>query len=156
MRRRDPTDGGKVVLPITPMLDLTFQLLFFFIVGSNPADLEGAMSASLPAGQRGGEERIAPPVAEEPRFPTDVTVVLRSGPEGGLSAVSVINLEGRDLPMAGLEGLTDHLRKVRPRLGNKDGLKVRGDGKLTAGDLVAAMDACRAAGFTDIAVMRPE
>ena len=35
MSRRRPDPEGKIALPITPMLDMTFQLLFFFIMNFN-------------------------------------------------------------------------------------------------------------------------
>src|SRR6266851_2638063 len=38
-----------VNIPITPMLDMTFQLLFFFIVNYNPPTNEGAINYNLPA-----------------------------------------------------------------------------------------------------------
>lgn len=40
----------EVVLPITPMLDMTFQLIFFFLVTFKPSSVrEGQMTLSLPA-----------------------------------------------------------------------------------------------------------
>jgi biopolymer transport protein ExbD len=38
----------EVALPVTPMLDVAFQLLFFFIMTFHPADLEGQIELSLP------------------------------------------------------------------------------------------------------------
>ena len=48
-RRKKPEADSKIVLPITPMLDMTFQLLFFFIINFHPADLEGQMDMALPS-----------------------------------------------------------------------------------------------------------
>lgn len=40
----------EVTLPITPMLDMTFQLMFFFLATFNPSSVkEGQMTLSLPA-----------------------------------------------------------------------------------------------------------
>src|SRR5262245_14504471 len=39
----------KVYLPIVPMLDMSFQLLFFFIITFNPGQREGQMAMNLPA-----------------------------------------------------------------------------------------------------------
>ena len=49
MPRRKIKGDDRIALPITPMLDMTFQLLFFFIINFNPADLEGQMDMSLPS-----------------------------------------------------------------------------------------------------------
>src|SRR5207249_4090980 len=38
-----------VALPIVPMLDMSFQLLFFFIITFNPGAVEGQMAMNLPA-----------------------------------------------------------------------------------------------------------
>jgi len=54
--RSKPSNPSKIVLPITPMLDMTFQLLFFFIVnfkGTPPVPLvEGSMEMALPTSQQ--------------------------------------------------------------------------------------------------------
>ena len=44
-------NDAKIALPITPMLDMTFQLLFFFIMNFNPVDIEGQLDAALPSQQ---------------------------------------------------------------------------------------------------------
>ncbi len=66
-RHQQTQDGSKGILPITPMLDMSFQLLFFFIFNFNPADMEGAVEMALPAGGRPGIER--PKDLAEPRIP---------------------------------------------------------------------------------------
>jgi len=63
MSRHDEP-GPQVTLPITPMLDMSFQLLFFFMVIFNPTDAEAAQTLAMardsaltpPAGAGGGEE----------------------------------------------------------------------------------------------------
>ena len=70
-KHRKAMDHVKPQVPITPMLDLTFQLLFFFITLFNPDSamrkLEGQMDLMLPAarqqeaGTGGRPERRRPP-----------------------------------------------------------------------------------------------
>ena len=52
-RKHKAEPSLDIVLPITPMLDLTFQLLFFFIVLFDPNTgmhkVEGQMDLMLPA-----------------------------------------------------------------------------------------------------------
>ena len=49
LKRDAPLD---IVLPITPMLDMSFQLLFFFIMSFNPnTAFEGHMALALPSEQ---------------------------------------------------------------------------------------------------------
>src|SRR6266851_2114781 len=48
-RRTSFDRPGSVDMPITPMLDMTFQLLFFFIVNYHPPINEGEINYNLPA-----------------------------------------------------------------------------------------------------------
>jgi biopolymer transport protein ExbD len=49
VRRKEP-EPPEIVIPITPFLDMAFQLLFFFLATFNPPSTkEGQMDLSLPA-----------------------------------------------------------------------------------------------------------
>src|SRR5205823_11449705 len=52
-------------LPITPMLDMSFQLMAFFIFTFRPAPTEGQIAMSLPK-QEGGESAIPSPSEDKP------------------------------------------------------------------------------------------
>jgi biopolymer transport protein ExbD len=170
MRGKKEGDS-KIVLPITPMLDMTFQLLFFFIMSFNPADLEGAVDMALPSEQEKAAHKkddVDPRKASDkdptPEFPSDLTVKVRTQMDGvndgEISAISVRNLEGKEDPITDpksvLVGLTKYLTDKRQGLTNKDGVKLQGDGKLKVRSIVKVMDACRAAGFTNISFVLPE
>src|SRR5882762_9919615 len=47
-RKRSGTDFVEPDLPITPMLDMSFQLLAFFIMTFKPAPTEGQIALALP------------------------------------------------------------------------------------------------------------
>jgi len=47
--RRKTEAGPEPTLPVTPMLDMAFQLLAFFVMTYHPSDLEGQMDLSLPS-----------------------------------------------------------------------------------------------------------
>ena len=55
MRRRElkADKGPEVDLPIVPFLDMSFQILFFFIMNYHPSALEGQMDLNLPAAGEG-------------------------------------------------------------------------------------------------------
>jgi biopolymer transport protein ExbD len=62
-------DYTKPDLPITPMLDMSFQLLAFFIITFKPASTEGQLSLMLP--KSGADTALTAPsdpnlIAEEP------------------------------------------------------------------------------------------
>ena len=59
-RRRTPTETPlEVRLPITPMLDMTFQLLFYFVIMFKPTPVEG-QSPSICPGRKGPRQRNRP------------------------------------------------------------------------------------------------
>lgn len=168
MSRRDhrKAEDSKIVLPITPMLDMTFQLLFFFIVSFNPADLEGAVEMALPSDKDKAAHNPkdvdpkARPDDQIPEFPSDLTVKVRTQMDGindGLiSAISVRNLEGKEDPVDKIDGLKKYLREKRAGLVNKEAVKIQGDGKLKVKSIIEVMDACREAGFPNISFVPPE
>lgn len=53
-RKRAGTDFVEPDLPITPMLDMSFQLLAFFIMTFKPAPTEGQIMLALPKEEGGG------------------------------------------------------------------------------------------------------
>jgi biopolymer transport protein ExbD len=167
MRRSTRQGDSKIILPITPMLDMTFQLLFFFIMNFNPADLEGAVEMALPSEQDKAahtKEKQDPKSATDkdpvPDFPSDLTVKVRTQMDGKndgeISAISVRNLEGKEDTVDGLPGLKRYLAEKRAGLTNKEGLKLQGDGKLRVRSIVKVMDTCRDAGFPNISFVPPE
>ena len=160
MSRRSPDPDARIALPITPMLDMTFQLLFFFIMNFNPADLEGQIEAALPAqdqgiGARGGA--AAPPNAPGPAFPSGLTVDVRTRPDGnGISALFVRGADGKSVPIDGLDALRKHLAVERAASNNKEAIEIRADARLSIGHLMKVIDACKGAGFTNTALVSPE
>jgi len=163
--------GSKVSLPITPMLDMTFQLLFFFIVNFHPADLEGEMNMALPvdAEKQAKDEKDVKKDSKadkdpEPEFPSDLTVKVRTVTDGvndgEISDIFVRNIEGKEDPVGNgavaIAGLKRYLAAKRETLTNKDAVKVQGDGKLKVRNVMKVMDACRQCGFTNVSFVPPE
>jgi biopolymer transport protein ExbD len=154
--RRHGEAGPEVTLPITPMLDMAFQLLFFFIVNFNPTDLEGQVSVSLPAG-----ERAVPPAAAKPAdalaFPADVAVRVRTWQggrqDGHISALFLRDKTGKERAVDGLKALYAEL--VQERVTSKEAITIQADGNLKVKRMLAVMDVCRKAGFTRVSLVRP-
>jgi biopolymer transport protein ExbD len=158
---------SQVTLPITPMLDMTFQLLFFFIVNFHPADLEGEMAMALPVDaeiqakdQKDVKKESKTDKDAEPEFPSDLTVKVRTQldgtNDGEISAIFIRNLEGKEEPVDGLDGLKTYLVDKRESLTNKEAIKVQGDGKLKVRNVMKVMDKCREAGFGNVSFVPPE
>jgi len=81
-------------IPITPMLDMTFQLLFFFIMTFRPpVGEETEIPFSLPPAdekQTTSKSKDPPPLGDTPpKFEANLTLVLLSNPEGELRRVEI-------------------------------------------------------------------
>jgi biopolymer transport protein ExbD len=79
-------------LPITPMLDMSFQLLAFFITTFNPTPTEGHIDVGLPA-QQGGQS-TTPPLPTDAELIEDLTVRVDSDEKGDIAAISLFQGEG--------------------------------------------------------------
>jgi biopolymer transport protein ExbD len=165
MRRKKEGSGVEPTLPITPMLDMAFQLLAFFIFTYHPSDLEGQMDLSLPS--------EVTPRAEKPQdvdpsqkadknqtleLPTDVTVIVNTQRDGvNDGQISALHIEERagQLHPNNLEQLKAELARIRERVDNKEAIKLQADSKLKWDGVIKVMDVCRAAGFQNISFVPP-
>jgi len=170
--RSKPGNPSKIVLPITPMLDMTFQLLFFFIVifKPTPPDIEGEMEMALPSEKAAAnpEKQVAQPKPHDPaiEFPADLTVKVRTQldgvNDGVISAISIQD-QAKETPVEGaggdaalLKALKDALVVKREELAQKANIKVQGDGKLKVKEVIRVMDVCREAGFANVSMVPPD
>lgn len=162
MSRRKLEPDAKIALPITPMLDMTFQLLFFFIMNFNPADLEGQIDAALPSQQGpahhqpiGGAPAENIPLA----IPSDLTVEVRTRQaEGanGISAIFVLEMTGNRVSIDGLDGLAKYLTDARANAPREERIEVRADKRLRIQHVLKVLDVCKAAGYTKTTLIPPE
>ncbi len=153
----------EVDLPITPMLDLAFQVLLFFILTYQPSSLEGQVEMSLPdlaQAKAAKPENVKPSSSAtgELELPAEVTVQLyvrRDGRrDGGLGRIVVQEKQGsKELPDR--SALEKYLEKIRPTLANTHEIKLAGDSDLKNGVTMEIMDVCTRAGFTSISLGKP-
>ena len=158
-RRNRSSLPSKVEMPITPMLDMTFQLLAFFILTFQPQSaLEGAMGFTLPTtGQPAGPE-AAPPLTEPPLDETaNVTVVvkaIRDGvSDGNISALILQVPEGETL-VRDLDALRALLRQMKPATGPGQ-VRIAAESKLKYACVMEVMDACLQSGFANVGFSLP-
>jgi len=171
-RKKDPLQ--EVTLPITPMLDMAFQLLMFFIFTYNPSALEGQMDLALPskADKAAHDAKDMKETAEAHKDPDDIELPLDLNVRVHAQEVRyTMTLEEGVVrtPMDNLDALKEHLKKVfkdkavaiNEKLKGLEGkeretalrdelkkvaIKVQGDTKLAWKYVVDVMDACRSAG----------
>src|SRR5262245_34759795 len=162
-----------VYLPITPMLDMVFQLLLFFVVNYHPSALEGQIELSLPSSEGIKKEidpTTPPPGPPETELPINVSVIAKVQQDATskrpvISSLTIMDdtTGGKQLdPIPGdadnkllLKKLTEELLKIREGASNKSGIKVTGDSKLPWEMVVRLMDACRNAKFDNVSFAPP-
>lgn len=162
---------SKVAVPITPMLDLTFQLLFFFIIIFKPMPTEGVLDTALPSEsvtqqiKSKGPEKKDQTDSKAEEFRSDVTLKVRAQvgdrdaeKNGKVRDLVLENNEGKDEPVGStsLAALEDFLRKKRQSLTRKDAIKIQADSALKVRYLIEVSDTCRKAGFKDISYVTPD
>jgi biopolymer transport protein ExbD len=172
MRSRRPGEPGpEPNLPVTPMLDMAFQLLAFFILTYHPSDLEGQMQLALPANDAKAahkQEQVAPDSASDreqtPELPSDLTVAVKTQNDGvNNGTISALTVEDRSGPTtirpagteAVTEALTRYLNKAKDAVNPKAPVRLVADSRLKWENVVAVMDACRKAGFENISFAPP-
>ncbi len=165
-RKTDPK--VDVALPIVPMLDMSFQLLFFFIITFNPGQMEGFMAMNLPADgsskQNTAVSDAQPDVMVD--LPADFTVVVRSA-GAGLGKITIRDAEKvTDITGDGNEEKLDDLfKKLKAKLDDKkkvdttgtasQNIKIEADSALKYSALVQVMDACIKAGYQQVGFAPP-
>jgi biopolymer transport protein ExbD len=130
--------GHEIQIPITPMLDMAFQLLTFFILTYRPAPTEGQFSMNLLPAQAATEIS-----KEQPKEQTTTSVdaelrtlktVLRAGDGGLIGGITLADkpIQGMDELKKELEGFVNDplvafdqaLIKVDPQLKYSELMKV--------------------------------
>ena len=163
-RRHKAEAAPEVNLPITPMLDMAFQLLTFFIFTYHPSGLEGQMDLNLPSEKTAAakEKEQVDPLSKPDRAqdlvpPSDLTVNVRTQQDGAtkgeMSALTLEQASGQK-PVDNLKALEAELSEARKTTPN-DAIKIQGDGKLKWSAIVQVMDVCRRAGFNNISFVPP-
>ncbi len=149
----------EVDLAITPMLDMAFQILAFFIMTFHPAQLEAQMDMTLPAigqAQAAAPEQAQPDKAtgdEKLELPAEITVIVKTQHDGrhdgSISEISVQERQGTK-GVANPNALREYLRKAREGLSNQDDIKILADSELKYVFVMEIMDMCTRAGFKNV------
>ena len=131
----------EVQIPITPMLDMAFQLLTFFILTYRPAPAEGQFSMNLlPAQPATAIAKEAPKdVTTNDALPTELRTlqtVLRAGGDGEIAQITL-----SDNPIANLDALRAELESLvnDPNLQFEQAL-IKVDPKLKYAELIKVVD----------------
>jgi biopolymer transport protein ExbD len=163
--RRKTESGPEPTLPVTPMLDMAFQLLAFFVMTYHPSDLEGQMELSLPSEaitKAKDKEDIKPdaPVDKDQdlNLSANLTVIVRTQRDnvnnGIISGISLQDDAGT-APVDTLDKLREELKRRSATVANKENIKIQADSKLKWEEVINVMDVCQQAGFKNISFVPP-
>ena len=164
-RHQDPGVDTDINRVITPMLDLAFQVLLFFILTYHPSQLqEGQMDLSLPdtdSAQAKDKNDVNPALSMpggELDLPSEVTVIVKTqhddkalGQIKGINIQDKVNTREVETPAE----LRKYLEKLRPGLGNSNDIKIQADSGLKYGNVMEIMDTCTRAGFKNVSFGPP-
>jgi biopolymer transport protein ExbD len=155
-KKRNLEEPVIIDLPITPMLDMAFQLLAFFVLTFHPPSAEGQIPMRLPKldnppGQPSMPEETLPADQE------DVYKLQVYSSNGAISRVTLVKpLETLEFPFAGgttTEDLRIALKDIPKKGGEKPAsLQIESDSDLKFSGLITLMDTARKAGFDAIGV----
>ena len=152
------------------MLDMSFQLLFFFISTFKlPTGMEGSMDLSLPSEATAAADKLenVNPKASSADAPVDlqaeITILVQTQTQGtdadGISMINVEEQSGKtpvNPPYSkNLKELSDKLTELAATGGVKQSVKIQGDSGLKWRGVVKVMDACRTAGFDNVSFAQP-
>jgi len=137
---------------VTPMLDMTFQLLFYFVINFQPATTEGQLDSTLSAVSNHD------PVAEiDPQDKPDeyrITAYSSGGP------IDLLTFTMKDFPPEALSNdnmlpdLKARLKGIpKPAKGPMPLLKIECDTRLKYSELMQLINICREQGFKDVGIM---
>jgi biopolymer transport protein ExbD len=150
-KHKNVTEDVSVELPITPMLDMSFQLMAFFIFTFKPAPSEGQIAMSLP--QVEGGDTAAPSATDD----KPVTFVVTVGNADG-GKIGKMTIREKDGPPGGddlgvsVERYGAELRKRRADLKGRPSKVTLEIGNTVLHEyVVQLLDVARQAGFEDIA-----
>ena len=154
-RHRQGTDFVEPDLPITPMLDMSFQLLAFFIMTFKPAATEGQIALTLPKDD-GGPNNAIPNVMDDKK-PKHYLVQVTASADATAIASMKLSEEGENLKVtdlgANVATYRDELKKLSQQLtaaGHTGKVTLELDARLKQAFVVQLIDTGIRAGFTDI------
>lgn len=140
MRIPSFVDRTEVGINMTPLIDIVFQLLIFFLVSSHLARQETQLPLPLPTARTGVEEELD---EAAPRLTVN------------LLADGTVRLAGHRLSANELEA---RLKQLRPTMDAATELKIRGDRGVAYEHVEPILQGCAAAGWSRVtfAVREPE
>jgi biopolymer transport protein ExbD len=177
-RNTDDSRGVNLSYIITPFLDMSFQLLAFFIMTYHPSALEGHIDGKLmPAAATGAPLALPatelPPISE-PEMAETLLVQIKSVAKGQTegnrhdgepSRILLKDPQDTVTIAQGSDGtLDDGLKKLENELKHRlnqpgaiqSNIKIEGDGNLKHMYVMRVYDVCKLSGYANISFVAPK
>lgn len=157
-RAKRHADYEEVLFPVTPMLDMAFQLLAFFVLtfqvptGETRLDLYLPVAAAALPSAPAGQAISKPPSRADLDLENDLLVLVEADE---LGEINVIRLG--DAKVENLEILGDRLRKYAALLeGRSLRVRIAADDRLRYEEAAKIISACGSAGATSVRLADPK
>ncbi len=133
--RKTGAGESKVSLEMTPMIDVVFQLLIFFMFTFKIVTVEGEFAITMPAAEQGS----AAPTSENITALPDIQVQLLAGENGDLAGIQVgdTNVKSMDELAATLKAIVGD----DPQMAGDVEMKIIAPDNLKYGNVVATINA---------------
>lgn len=154
-RRETTTLPVEPDLPITPMLDMSFQLLAFFVMTFNPTPAEGHLDMALPKVEGGESTAPPPPSLEEDT--EELVVSVDATEKGEIAQIRIRGKEDTDSKALGTDSATlfkdlqGRLEAIRKKGARPSKVKLEMAENLAYKLVVKLMDEITRAGFKQVA-----
>lgn len=126
---------------MTPMIDVIFQLIIFFMCSIQFKSLEGKLYSYLPRDKGMASTEVTDPILEEVR----IKLVYSASAEM-LTKILVGNTEYKNW-----DALFEHMQRIAPTLSTPSGdiipVKIDADDKIPTQSVVNALNICKKAGI---------
>ncbi|MGL6075565.1 MAG: ExbD/TolR family protein [Fimbriiglobus sp.] len=146
-RKRKQNTPTEPELPITPMLDMSFQLMSFFILTFRPAPTEAQIALSLPKEDGGG---AAIPTASIDVEAEDIIIQIFASDNGNIASITAALKTGNVALGNDTSALFKFLREKAAASTQKAKLKYEIADRLNYQFVIKLLDEGRRAGYESI------
>lgn len=149
--RRKPDALVDPDLPITPMLDMSFQLLAFFVMTSNPSPAEGHLDMALPKVEGGVSTAPPPPSLDDES--DEMVVTIEATANGEIAQIRLRGKEDTDSRALGSDSTTlfNALKDRLKTKGKASKVKLEMADNLVYKIVIKLMDEITRAGYKQVA-----
>jgi len=141
-------DGGFIEPDMTPMIDIVFQLLTFFMIVSNFEDSKADERVKLP------KDTLAKPPEAKPKEELVLNVgFIRDGSGAKISPEPVVFYAGEDIPIDKIKQSLETEKRIFERTGGPNVIKdvaiiIRADSEVPTGLIQRLIKICQEVEFT--------